>query len=49
MEPEQSCDVIDDDVINQQVLDGLASVERYIRQTRSSHEASTLLSLNCKW
>jgi len=47
MEPEQSRDVIDDDVINQ-VLDGLAAVERYIRPTRSSHEGSTLLSLNCK-
>ena len=37
MEPEQSRDVIDDDVINQ-VLDGLAAVERYIQPTRSSHE-----------
>jgi len=33
MELEQSRDVIDDDVINQ-VLDGLAAVERYIRPTR---------------
>jgi len=48
MEPEQSRDVIDDDVINQQVLDGLAAVERYIQPTPSSHEGSTLLSLNGK-
>ena len=43
MEPEQSRDVIDDDVINQQVLDGLAAVERYTDTSDDSLQTNSQL------